>query len=747
MLSSRTEMQKVIESARNQSLAAFMQTPAPVALPAIVPQIVPAAVPEIKKSNSKERGDSKRDKRRSRSRSRDRKERSRDKDRDKDRRDRRHRDRSRSRSRERRDRRRRDRSRSRDRTRSRDRDRKSKDRSRDDKVVTGNANVGNVQKPVIWESQIKPEPIVDLSKAATSLLGNFVPNLTLEEARRNLNALNVPTNLVNDRNGFQNQVDAFGRTRENWPPNIRDGDNRNTLDFQSRHFQPNNEETNQNGPRQAPLSNFKPSFIENRIQNNFNPGMNKGPINRFNPPDRQNKDRSNHQEPQTNCCIQVQPLYGSYSDIRRFFQGLFINNTGIKYVTDNYGKRNGVVYVRFGYPEGKEQALGKNGAPFRNITVEVKHLDDAVFDSYTPGERFQTDNNQGDQNERDRPFRGKNISKNFNRNTPIQPPKSYTCLIVEDLPNYAKEQDILKMFSDYPLMSILLVNKSRHNHVAYVKFNSADDAKKACAEKVKHIVDSKPVTVRPCKDEEFEAVDAEQNEELNQDSETNINIDTDCIVLNSLPLKTNDRDISDFFSDVGIVPTKIHLISNHLGFTGTAYCEFASIQETATALEKDGVPLGSNVISVKAIPREEMESMLGLTVPANSIIHPPMMPQPHRPPFFPRNNFGMGMRPNFMGPRPPMRRFHPPMQHNTGDPPGCTVLMENVPYKAGLNEILEFFDGFDIRTDSVLRRFNDNGTPSGEAKVFFNSPDEAFQAVQDKRGCRIRDRTIYLTQC
>lgn len=736
MLSSRTEMQKVIEAARNQSLAAFMQAPAApaVALPAIVPPIVPAAVPEIKKSNSKDR-DSKsdrRDKRRSRSRSRDRKDRTKDKDKDKDRRDRRHRDRSRSRSRERRDRRRRDRSRSRDRTRSRDR--KSKDRSRDEKGGIVNANKDQ-HKPVVWETQMKPEPsIMELPKAATGLLGNFVPNLNLEEARRNLNALSMP-NILNDRNGFQNQRDQFGRTRDAWPPNGRQVDPRNTLDFQSR---TNSEDGfNQGGPRQSLLGNFKPTFLENRSQN-FNSGMS----NRFN---NANADRNN-QEPQVNCCVQAQPLYGAYSDIRRFFQGLFINNTGIKFVTDNYGKRNGLVYVRFTYPESKDEALSKNGAPYRNITVEVKHLDDDVFDSYVPGDRFQSDHDQ-DHNERDHQFRNRNVTKHFNRYTPI-PPKSYTCLIVEDLPTYAKEQDILKIFSDYPLTSILIINKSRHNHVAFVKFSNAEDAKKACSEKIKHVIDSKQVHVRPCKDEEFEAAEAEQNEEeiIIEDDGRNT-IDTDCIVLNSLPLKTNDRDISDFFSDIGIVPTKVHLMSNHLGFTGTAYCEFASTQDAATALEKDGVPLGSNIISVKPVARQEMESMLGIPVPSNNALHGPLLQQPARPPFFQRN-FGMSMRPNFMGPRPPIRRFHHPIQHNNaGDPPGCTVLMENVPYKAGLDEILEFFDGYDIRTDSVLRRFNDNGTPSGEAKVFFSNPDEAFQAVNEKRGCRIRERTIYLTHC
>lgn len=79
MLSSRTEMQKVIESARNQSLAAFMPTAiSQTALPALVPAVVPAAVPEVpRKSDSRERDtrSKEREKRRSRSKSRERKER------------------------------------------------------------------------------------------------------------------------------------------------------------------------------------------------------------------------------------------------------------------------------------------------------------------------------------------------------------------------------------------------------------------------------------------------------------------------------------------------------------------------------------------------------------------------------------------------------------------------------------------------------------------------------------------------
>lgn len=757
MLSSRTEMQKVIESARNQSLAAFMQAapPAPpVAIPAAVPPIVPAAVPEIKKSSSKEKEtkSDKRDKRRSRSRSRDRKE---TRSRDRDRRDRRHRDRSRSRSRDRRDRRRHDRSRSRDRTRSRDRDRKSKDYSRGPMMMSMKD-----PKPVVWEAPPKTEQ-VELPKAA-SLLGSFVPNLTLEEARRNLNALTVPAALAlataasatvttaNNDNGFHNQ-NIFERVRDSWPPNGRQN-NPPQLNFtspSSEDFQNNDDSnscnsfTNQN--QNAAEGNFNQQFNDNNNRG-FNRNMpQRGPNNRFQGPAR------NAVELQTNCCVQIEPLFGAYSDIRRFFQGLFISNTGIKYVTDDYGKRTGIVYVRFAYAEGKEQALLRNGASFRNNPVKVTHIDDEVFDNYSPGERYNPEPFLSNTEENENLFnKNRNMSKIFNRNTntntQLPLPAVFSALLVEDIPTYAKEQDILKMFSEYSLNSILM-KKVRQNHMAYVKFNNADDAKKALMEKVTHVVDGKPVTVKPCKDEEYEEFEAQQNKiEINTPEPEKKLIDTDCIVLNNLPLKTNDRDISDFFSDVGIIPTKIHLMSNHLGFTGTVYCEFSTCQESTTSLEKDGVQLGSNIISVKPIPRKEMQSMLGITIPGNQPpIHPPLMQQPiHRQHFMPRNNFGM--RPNFMGPRP-MRRFHPPVHQQTNDIPGCTVLMENVPYKAGLDEILEFFDGYNIRTDSVLRRFNDNGTPSGEAKVFFNNPDDAYQAVQEKRGCTIRDRTIYLTHC
>lgn len=92
------------------------------------------------------------------------------------------------------------------------------------------------------------------------------------------------------------------------------------------------------------------------------------------------------------------------------------------------------------------------------------------------------------------------------------------------------------------------------------------------------------------------------------------------------------------------------------------------------------------------------------------------------------------------------RRSDSPVDEPMDDErPGCTVFMDNIPYKAGTNEILDFFEGYNS-TNNVSRRYNPNNQPSGEAKVTFYTPDEAFRAVRELAGKQIWGRQIYLRQ-
>lgn len=749
MLSSRTEMQKVIEAARNP-LAAFMQqNPSVPSIPSILPAAVPPLIMELKKDDSKDK--EKRDRRRSRSRSRDRKDRSRERDR----RDRRRRDRSRSRSRDRRERRRRsDRSSSRER-RSKDRDRRSKDRRRsEEKGFSSNSNSGHSdkdQKVGMWEDPIQANQNANLLQQQQALLNPFITN-NLEEARRNLNAIGPVSMLLNNRNGFQGQKDGFpggNRNRENWNTmtGMRQGDARQNFGSRmDRNAQGNNE--GKFGMSNARHANQQ--FGENQGMG-YNRQMSMrsgGRSSRFdNGPDRPSLLDLPHPDSNKNCCVSLRPYYGGYGEIRRYFQGLFIHNTGIKFINDENGKRTGIVYIRFATTDGKMEALQRTGGLLKQNTVEVVHLEDNIFDVTV--DRYRPDFNV-EHTERHSPeqsFRHRHSPNFFKKN----PPSHFSCIAIEDLPLFTKEQDMLKIFSDFSMLSIWLVNKQRHI-VAYIKFANPDDAKKAIAEKGKHIFDGKSLEIRACSDDEYasvsqdeiEIIDDDGDEEKEIEEEEKIFLASECVSLSGLPLKTNDRDISDFFSDVAIVPNKIHLVTSNVGFTGQAFCEFSSPTEAEVALEKNGLPLGSGTVIVESIPRSEMEVMLGggssrkATHNTNQV----------RPLFARGYGHNFNSRGGGNGPRTHMRRFLPP-QVNPSDMgnKGCTLLMENVPYKAGLNEILEFFTGFDIPPDNVLRRYNENGTPSGEAKVIFTNSNDAFQALQDRHLGKIRDRTIYLSQC
>lgn len=417
--------------------------------------------------------------------------------------------------------------------------------------------------------------------------------------------------------------------------------------------------------------------------------------------------------------------------------------------------------------------------------------------------------------------RNNKMVKNTVQNSPeIQ---DFTCLKVEGLPTIIKEQDILHIFSQYPLICLIMDVKPKGGTVAYVKFGNQEVAKQALKERVQHVINGKSVAVKPCSNEEFDVV----NQKLPNLFKEKDQIVSDCLLITNLPVKSNDRDISDFFSDIGLIPTKIHLISNSEGFTGQAYCEFESVEEAAKAAAKDETLMGPNKVSVKLLLREDMERVLNSSLPhpglgpgetlAPGTPLPPIQPEaqtekespvgqqeeepmheegkfehpqfPPRPlltfirPGYPGARFSN--KPNFemprgrfdpnLGPRghfsrggtrgkfeprgfrgrggrfPPPRggRFVPP-SHRADTPPrdvqpGCTVYMDNVPFKAGTNEILDFFDGYNC-TNEVSRMYNNDHTPSALAKVTFYSPEDAERAVRELNGEKIWNRPITLTQ-
>ncbi|XP_059048181.1 RNA-binding protein 12 [Achroia grisella] len=512
LLSSRSEMHKVIEAARQSVPILSLTTPAPpvapVAPPVTLPQqLVPSIPPTItpfstalgnnplanfgipgignpqeipqpavieppaplvspttnlsaeeedkeperKRSREKERRRSK-----SRSRSRDRKDRKRDR-RDRSRsRERRRRDRSRSRDRRDRKRDRKDRSRSRDRSpsrRSRDRrnDRRSPQSSQEKNIEV--QNIDNVMPP-------GPPSIANNNT-------NFPPQQMLHGALMPNGAISAgdgQANLFND----PSMADAFNKLQEL-------GKKRNPNAFQG---------DQQNGTGRFPGG---------RAANAQRGGSS---YRREGRPSRFDNDQ------QRDCCVAIRnaPNHTSYGDVRRFFP-FMIDKHGIKMINDTMGRRTGNIYVRFCDPRSKHLALQRKNNELKGSPVNVETLDDDEYetavDSFLP---YREENDDEDP------------ALIIADNDDSQPP--YTVLKLSDLPNFVKEHDVIKAFSDFSLLSIALNDcRVTRSKIAYVQFVKPEDAKAAFERKERHtIFGRRPPTIVTMTSEDYEKERISQND-------------------------------------------------------------------------------------------------------------------------------------------------------------------------------------------------------------------------------------------
>lgn len=75
---------------------------------------------------------------------------------------------------------------------------------------------------------------------------------------------------------------------------------------------------------------------------------------------------------------------------------------------------------------------------------------------------------------------------------------------------------------------------------------------------------------------------------------------------------------------------------------------------------------------------------------------------------------------------------------------GCTVRMRGLPFSSGDDDIILFFDGFQIAPGGVWRGKDRHGRPSGEACVSFVSEEEARRAVNARDKAHMGNRYIEL---
>lgn len=243
-----------------------------------------------------------------------------------------------------------------------------------------------------------------------------------------------------------------------------------------------------------------------------------------------------------------------------------------------------------------------------------------------------------------------------------------------------------------------------------------------------------------------------------------------CIRLNSLPLDVIDKDIVNFLEDVDVHPRRIHMMYTPEGkMSGEAFCEFSDEATVHGALQKDRCLLNNHIVEMTPISLEEL--MIAVNDVPTYDEMPPFdgVAEPFDPPMEDSSHMyaaafeGRGGRP-FMGRGLPRRPFGAPRgpyaeQRGGRRPPGpmgplvqprpdqfgrpgCVVSLENVPYKAHVEDIMDFFADFKISRSDVIRRFNEYNLATGDARVSLENPAEAMRAVQTLDGQKIFDRYI-----
>uniref|UniRef100_G3R8B0 RNA-binding protein 12B n=1 Tax=Gorilla gorilla gorilla TaxID=9595 RepID=G3R8B0_GORGO len=93
----------------------------------------------------------------------------------------------------------------------------------------------------------------------------------------------------------------------------------------------------------------------------------------------------------------------------------------------------------------------------------------------------------------------------------------------------------------------------------------------------------------------------------------------------------------------------------------------------------------------------------------------------------------------------PEGRFMPDPKINCGSGRVTPIKIMNLPFKANVNEILDFFHGYRIIPDSVSIQYNEQGLPTGEAIVAMINYNEAMAAIKDLNDRPVGSRKVKLT--
>lgn len=241
-------------------------------------------------------------------------------------------------------------------------------------------------------------------------------------------------------------------------------------------------------------------------------------------------------------------------------------------------------------------------------------------------------------------------------------------------------------------------------------------------------------------------------------------IEVCCIFIENMEYRTTESEITEWISDqIDITPLRIQLLVNDRNQTnGNGFVQFLNAEQATKAVEKlDKCQFKTRFVHVSLAPWQQIQITIAQITQVlrengfDGIDTSGNIPRSRNNnggnnKFNTNNNRYNSSHNNRMSNNRPHHRNsngngNGNSNNNNSNFNGCVVAMSNVPYKASTEDILEFFYDFDITPNDIIRRYNDEGKPTGDARVRFETPAEARRAIDLRDNCRILNRSIYLT--
>ena len=400
---------------------------------------------------------------------------------------------------------------------------------------------------------------------------------------------------------------------------------------------------------------------------------------------------------QDEFCVVLENVPGSYSykDIKSLLRDDKFSSCNIKIDHDRQGRRNGQVFLRLPSIPYLENVMKLQGKLVHGMRIGVERCSARDYDNANEGRK-----------------RARTRSRSHSPSNKEEFDGFY--VVIKNLPH----KSIFKLLGEAkvaenggPFAEVNVDGRDSGHVLAEMK--SKADMQYVLA-KFRKLVDNDVALIFQITSLEYQKRVRRGRLLTRENTETPVNIHHTCARIVGLSWTSHEANIRKFYNDSKILPNGIHLLLERDGTSaGTAYVEFETAEDCHRALKKDKQHLDGRYLVMSGQSRQCMVAQIRRCLDheksfkGNSVQH---------------------------------------IKELCSDKKPCEktiVYMRNLSYRTQLEEILEFFEGFQVLPDSVHLQYKDD-IPTGDGMIKFDSRAEAKRAIAKLDRREMLGRTVHL---